>query len=821
MTDLRTFEQIGPGDADAVGGKGLSLGRLAGAGLPVPAGFCVTTAAYRRLRGRPPEMGSDFVRQLHEAYQRLGGGPVAVRSSATAEDGAVTSFAGQQETFLGVTGADAVCVAVARCWASLDSERAAAYRRRQGVSADGLAMAVVVQRLVHAEVAGVLFTRDPLDAEGRRMLVEAAWGLGEGVVSGRVSPDRYHLDRQSGCVLERHVGMKAVEVTADGEREVPAERQHLPCLDDARLAELAELGRRVEALYGEARDVEWAWAEGRFWLLQARPITAADAADRALARHHEIVNLVGRAEPGGTVWSRFNVPEGMPEPTSMTWALVDRLLSGRGGCGLMYRDIGYGRQASAAEESVYDLIAGRVYCNLSREARRHPGWLPVEYPFAALKADPLQALAPRPVRDPSRAGPLFWLLLPLRLPFLTAAAVRRVVRLGALSAGFADHFRQEVLPAFTAEVDRAAADDWSQLDTPALLERFNYWVRRTLDEFARDSLKPTALATVARAGLEGWLRRKLGPERARAALGELSMGVKPDPEADLTGALRDLAAGRLGREEFLKRFGHRGSQDMELAQPRWAEDPSALDHLPAPAEALAGDEPAQRWEKVAAEAGLSALERAALDPQVRALHTYLGLRETAKHHFMRGYALIRRALVELDCRHRLNGGVFFLTPDELPRLVQGEDFAALVAERRRWRAAMLSLELPPVLFSDDLEAIGRPLPVEGADTLQGLPLSAGAAEGPALVLSEPRTDGLPAEPYVLVCPSTDPAWVPLFARARGLVMEVGGVLSHGAIVAREYGLPAVAGIPGVQKRLRTGQRLRVDGARGTVTVLPG
>ncbi len=820
MTDLRNFEQIGPGDADLVGGKGLSLGRLAAAGLPVPPGFCVTTAAFRRLRGQPPEMGSDFLRQLRDAYERLGGGPVAVRSSATAEDGAVTSFAGQQETVLGVTGADAVCVAVARCWASLDTERAAAYRRRQGVSEDGLAMAVVVQRLVNAEVAGVLFTRDPLDAEGRRMLVEGAWGLGEGVVSGRVTPDRYHLDRATGQVLERHVGMKAVEVTAAGEREVPAERQHLPCLDDARLAELAELGRRVEALYGEPRDVEWAWAEGRFWLLQARPITTADAADRAAVRGQLLVKLREVAEPGGTVWSRFNVPEGLPEPTWMTWALVSHLLSGRGGCGLMYRDLGYGRQAE--EESVYEIIAGRVYCNLSREARRHPGFLPVEYPFAALKADPLKALAPQPVRDPSRAGPLFWLLLPLRLPFLTAAALRRMVRLGALSNSFADHFRQEVLPAFSADVDRAAAEDWSQLDTPALLERFHYWVRRTLDDFARDSLKPTALATVARAGLEGWLRRKLGPERARAALGELSMGVKPNPEADLTGALRDLAAGRLGREEFLKRFGHRGSQEMELAQPRWAEDPSALDHLPAPAEAVAGEEPAQRWEKVAAEAGLSALERAALGPQVKALHTYLSLRETAKHHFMRGYALIRRALVELDRRHHLNGGIFFLVPEELPHLGQDNyPIAGLIADRRRFRAAALTLEVPPVIFSDDLEAIGRPVPVEGADSLQGLPLSAGTAEGPALVLHEPRTDGLPAEPYVLVCPSTDPAWVPLFARARALVMEVGGVLSHGAIVAREYGLPAVAGIPGVQKRLRSGQRLRVDGARGTVTVLPG
>jgi pyruvate,water dikinase len=207
-------------------------------------------------------------------------------------------------------------------------------------------------------------------------------------------------------------------------------------------------------------------------------------------------------------------------------------------------------------------------------------------------------------------------------------------------------------------------------------------------------------------------------------------------------------------------------------------------------------------------------------PDVQAMHVHLGLRETAKHFLMRGYAQIRRALVELDRRHRLQGGIFYLTPEELPRLTAGEDLSELIAGRKRRRAAALSLEAPAVLFSDDLEALGRPVIIEGADELHGSPLSAGVAEGPALVLERPHTDDIPGEPYILVCPSTDPAWVPLFVRAKGLVMETGGVLSHGAIVAREFGLPAVAGLPGVVKRLRTGRRLRVDGGRGVVAVLP-
>src|SRR5262249_12713365 len=195
--DIRSFEQIGPGDADAVGGKGLSLGLLAGAGLPVPSGFCIVSSAHRRLRGQPPTADTPLAEQVRDAYRRLGSGPVAVRSSATAEDGAVTSFAGQQETFLGVVGEQPLLEAVGRCWASLDSARAVAYRRKQGISDEGLAMAVVVQRLVPSEVSGVLFTRDPMDRTGRSMLVEASWGLGESIVSGRVTPDRFHLDRQT------------------------------------------------------------------------------------------------------------------------------------------------------------------------------------------------------------------------------------------------------------------------------------------------------------------------------------------------------------------------------------------------------------------------------------------------------------------------------------------------------------------------------------------------------------------------------------------------------------------------------------------------
>ena len=278
----------------------------------------------------------------------------------------------------------------------------------------------------------------------------------------------------------------------------------------------------------------------------------------------------------------------------------------------------------------------------------------------------------------------------------------------------------------------------------------------------------------------------------------------------------------MSRGEFLKRFGHRGPNEMELSSPRWSEDFSlhSMASSVNTSAKLAGETAAAEvLGRVAADAKWNRPLTQLMSEHLERMRTYLGLRETGKHYLMLGYAEIRRTLLELDRRFKLVGGIFFLTTDELPQLVAGKDMKPLIAERRRSRAIELSLEVPPVLFGDDLDAIGRPLPPpDGAEELKGVPLSAGVVEGPALVLIEPSAATV--EPgYILVCPSTDPAWVPLFVNARGLVMESGGTLSHGAIVAREFGLPAVAGLPGVQRRIKTGQRLRVDGGRGTVSVL--
>ncbi|MBL8865981.1 MAG: PEP/pyruvate-binding domain-containing protein, partial [Planctomycetia bacterium] len=276
MPDVLALDKIADADDPRVGGKGASLAATLRAGLPVPPGFVIATDAYRRTHSAGLRSDSILTQSIREAYRALGGA-VAVRSSATGEDGAEASFAGQQETILGVVGEDAVLDAIERCWKSLQTDRAIAYRRQKGIPDDAVAMAVVVQRLVPAETAGVLFTRDPLDPAANRMIVEASYGLGEAVVSGKVTPDRYTLEFASGRVVEQTRGRKTVRIVDGREEAVPEGLQEAFCLKEDELERLAELGRRVEAFYGQPRDIEWAIVEGQVYLLQARPITTTSA----------------------------------------------------------------------------------------------------------------------------------------------------------------------------------------------------------------------------------------------------------------------------------------------------------------------------------------------------------------------------------------------------------------------------------------------------------------------------------------------------------------------------------------------------------------
>jgi phosphohistidine swiveling domain-containing protein len=813
MSDVLGLEAIAEADAPRVGGKAASLAATLRTGLPVPPGFAVTTDAYWRSHSTGLRSDAKLADAICEAYRSLGG-TVAVRSSATGEDGAEASFAGQQETFLGVVGEDAVLDAIERCWRSLHTERAVAYRKKQGIPDASIAMAVVVQRLVPADAAGVLFTRDPMEPTANRMIVEASYGLGEAVVSGKVTPDRFVLDIIGGELVEKHLGRKTVRVVGDLEEPVPEELQNGFCLSDADLKQLAELGRQVEAFFGQPRDIEWAIADGRVFLLQARPITTTTD-DRETIRREIIAELKAKAAPRGTVWVRYNLSEILPRPTPMTWAIVQRLLAADGGIGRMNRDLGGDPDPALGSLTAFDLIAGRPMANLSRMPRlqfRNP---PFEFPFREYKTNPRLALDPKPIANPLRDGFLLGLL---RLP----GTIWKLWRISSLTraraAPFADEFESKIIPPFATEARAALARDFASIGSGELVAMVDAWTTKSLVDFARDSLKPTVFADAAWNELKQLVAAIPGVDDARATamVGELAMGARPNSETDLASAIGDLASGRIDRSAFVEGFGHRAANEMELAAPRWSDRPDAIP-VSAPTHGMSVPD---AFERIAKEANWSGMMLARARATRDRLHRYLGLRETAKHWLLLGYAVIRKALLELDRRSSLGGGIFFLTPDELPALVSGADWNDRIAVRRRRWQTERTIEVPPVLFSDDLDAIGRAAPIpEGTRSFQGTPLSAGVAEGRALVLHEPSDAADFEDGFVLVCPSTDPAWVPLFARASALVMETGGVLSHGAIVAREFGLPAVAGLPEITRQVTTGKRLRVDGGTGTVAIV--
>lgn len=820
QTFIHPFESLDEHSADRVGGKGMNLGLLTRAGLPVPPGFCISTGAYLAAlsRGLPLRSDDALRQQILTAYHAMGSPIVAVRSSATMEDGAAASFAGQQETILGVHGDEELIDAILRCWKSLHTERAIAYRRKQGIDDSLVTMAVVVQQLVESEVSGVLFTRDPLDPAGQRMMIEAAPGLGESVVAGSVMPDRFHTDRHSGKVLDQQIHSQATMHTKDGLRDIAPELRDKPCLTPEQLTELTHIGLKIEKFYGESRDVEWAWADGRVYILQARPITTAMASDVEAFRQTEIARLTARAENRGTIWAKYNLAEVLPHPTPMTWSIVRRFMSGKGGFGLMYRELGFDPDPALDEEGFIDLICGRPYVNLSREPMLFFRDFPYGYDFAKLKANPTLAIYPTPTADRRRATWRTWLRLPVIFVKMWLAGRRMKRR----PAKHADHLRNEIFPKFVEQVKTARLIDLEKLSSQQLVDFVHEWIQRTLIDFAAQSLQPSMFAATALADVEAALEPILGKESARGEAQALMIGVRPDDDSDLAHALQALATARMTRERFLELFGHRGRSEMELASPRWSEDPSSLPAANIDASGsklpVASDAP-DRWPLLAEALMLDTGERKKLKHSIDRARTYLALRESSKHYLIMGMAMIRSALVELDRRFVLNEGIFHLEIEELPALIAGRDIADLkkrIESRRKSRKIAMSIEVPPVIFSDDLEAIGRAAQVVSAAEMKGTPVSFGVYEGQALVLAEPVPAESVAEGFVLVCSSTDPAWVPLFLKARALVMETGGVLSHGAIVAREFGIPAVAGISDVHRRLKSGQRIRVDGTTGLV-----
>lgn len=870
-----------------VGGKAGNLGELTRAGLPVPPGFCLTTEAYRvatahagleeifdaleRSDGTDVATLSALAERAREAvlavpippeiaesvaaeYARLGTDvPVAVRSSATAEDLPFASFAGQQDTYLNVVGRDDVLDAVRRCWASLWTERAVVYRATQGIDNKTVRLAVVVQRMVDAAVAGVLFTANPVTGRRREAVIDASPGLGEAVVSGAVNPDHFVVDTGREAVLDRRLGDKRLVIRSlpgggtehieldDGAREA--------CVTDEQLMALAQLGDQAEQHFGAPQDIEWAIdGDGRLWLTQARPITTL---------YPLPATATGPSDPDGPlrVFFSVNVAQGVFRPFTPAGIATFRQV-GAGAARLF----GFPVADPVAGPSVFAESGDRVFIDLTTAVRSRVGralMLKVLGVMEARSAAVLRELFddPRFSITQSSRRPFLHHVGPVALryrvpPHLLGALARpkharaRVERLGTEL--------DDVLAA-PANLSAAQRIDWIET---LLRERFAPMAPRVLPVAAAgfvalwlagrllgDAVRPGDLQAILRGvphnvttemDLELWqiATRLRADEKSVIAFQTHDVEALADQLAD--GSLPSLAADEL--ISFLDRYGHRAVAEIDLGMPRWSDDPRHILGVLANYLRMTTESSAQSPDELFASGAAEA--EAMIDTLagrvgpirgrlVRALlartRELAGVRELPKYYFVRIIAAARRELGKVGAElHRLGridqpDDVFFLDFAQARAGLAGADLHdAVEAARELYESELRRRHVPRVLLSDgtEPEATATTEAVDGA--LTGTPASSGTATGVARVILDPV--GAHLEPgEILVCPSTDPGWTPLFLTAGGLVMEMGGANSHGAVVAREYGIPAVVGVPNAAATIQNGTEITVNGTAGTVT----
>ncbi|MGI5270147.1 PEP/pyruvate-binding domain-containing protein [Nonomuraea sp. CA-218870] len=817
------------GDLATAGGKGASLARLATAGLPVPAGFVVTTDAYRAFTGAfrdeilqaaaagdaarvaglfaGRELPDDLAAAVLAAYAELGDGvPVAVRSSATAEDLPDLSFAGQQDTYLNVRG-DTLLDAVRRCWASLWNARAIAYRDRHGVPHADVALAVVVQELVDADAAGVLFTADPVTGARDEAVINAAWGLGESVVGGHVTPDTVVVSR--GRVTRSRTGDKAVMTvrTEDGTRDrpVPDELRRAPVLDEREALELAALGTRVEELYGTPMDVEWARRDGAFAILQARPITA-------LGERHEEWN---DSLKGDHLWTAGNLGEAIPDVmTPATWSFVRLFI---------------GEAMHASTLPGFDLvgnIGGRFYMNLSiahsvaRAFGLRSAVSALEQVFGKVPAG-----LDVPLLEASR-----WELLRRVLPMTVKLRVRVRRNLRGMRAFLA------ASPELAGDLRARIAAAGSAAELARLEER---------------EITPylvTASRMLEAAGRQGGAALVLTRDRLRKLAGE------PDAEAMLTGVNADgelaslglltglgkVARGEITREEFARRYGHRGPHEFEISMPRPGEDPAWLDaQLAALGDLRQDTETLLERQREAAAAAWDRFARryprkvAGMRERVRRWNTMVRDRETARSEVVRAFWMLRAYVLRAGELTGHGDALFFLDREEIAAVLRGDTAPlAEVPVRRATYERYAALPAYPALIAGRFDPVrwaadpGRRADLYDArggvppqDTVTGFPGAPGVVEGVARLIGGPEEGDRLQPGEILVTTLTNVGWTPLFPRAAAVVTDMGAPLSHASIVARELGIPAVVGTGNATMRLRDGDRVRVDGERGTVEIL--
>ncbi len=885
------FEEISEKDLPSVGGKGANLGEMTKAGFPVPYGFCVTTEGYQEFITH--NNLSDFIYQVikdanfenineigktirdrlqqskipeqieQEIITAIRKGDAdtyyAVRSSATAEDLAFASFAGQQDTYLNIQGEKALLDSVRNCWASLFTDRAILYRIQNNIAHEMVQMSVIVQKMVLPEVSGIMFTADPISGHRGIISIDAGYGLGEALVSGLVSPDIYKFRKSnkqidSRTIAEKKLAIMPIEGGGTQKVEITGEKSLNQVMSDSQIRRLAEVGMEIEKHYGSPQDIEWCISlghssasdvEGELFIVQSRPITSLFPLPKPLPQDDAL-----------HAYASFNHFQVMTDPISPLGIDMLRLI------------LSFDKGARSAKDyKILKSSAGRIYMDLSELLynKRIRKGLPAFIKNAdALLSSSLIELVNRPdfeeriKKNKNTTKALRKYLQPIIFNMIQNVTYRKPE--GTID--FMNSYIGQRVKKATEDVNNAkpgierlesiyeVASFYK--DFPNLLPRLGPGIIsfKALEKLEQKLLGSREYVDLILKGLEGNITTEMG-----LLVGDLADIVRKSPELVKEFENEDYSTllARISQltdtdnedfknkfQSFMEIYDMRAAGEIDMAKDRWVENPEPLARSIMATVKTAEEGVHRKDYKETIERAKKAAEELVTEVKnkhgvikskvaqrlVKVLRNYLPAREHPKYLIMKLILIFKKAFLEeakvLVHKGHLNEerDVFYLGFWELYQAIQNdESLIKLVEQRKEEYRHFKKLSAPRVLTNEGEEiktSYNRENLPEGA--IAGMPVSSGVIEGIARVITDPSKASL-NKGEILVASFTDPGWTPLFINAAGLVMEVGGLLTHGTVVAREYGIPAVVGITNATKTIKTGQKIRVNGDSGYVLVV--
>ncbi|KFA94271.1 phosphoenolpyruvate synthase [Archangium violaceum] len=864
------FQDLDKTKRMVAGGKGANLGELSKIeGIRVPDGFCISTEAFKRIIGEIPSLGGlleqlsllkaedrdkigrlsgeirgaiegvaipeDVLEDITRLLSRLGEeNAYAIRSSATAEDLPTASFAGQQDTYLNIIGKKAILAHISKCWASLFTERAVTYRLQNGFDHRKVHLSVVVQKMVFPQAAGILFTADPVTSNRKVSSIDAGFGLGEALVSGLVNADIYKV--RDGEIIAKKVSTKklAIHALKDGgtkELAIEPERQNRQALTDEQILRLARMGRKIEEHFGCPQDIEWCLVGDEFYLVQSRPITTLFPIPEANDRDNHVYVSVGHQQmmtdplkPLGISLFQLTALRPMYKAGGRLFVDVTTALASPAGREMLLDAMG--KHDPLIKDAILTIIERRDFIKSSPDDKKE------QSPSKNNKGTSSSEFHPQIENDPKIVSDLIE---------KTQASIDALKRSIQTKSGpeLLDFIQEDV-----QELKRILFDPQSSAVFMTAIGA-SAWINENIEKWLGEKGVADTLSQSAPNNITSEMGLALldvaDVIRPHPQVFEYLQHVKDDGFLDELVKLEGGQEARDAIHAYLDKYGVRCAGEIDMTRPRWREKPTTL--VPMILGNIkkfspgAGSQKFEQGRQVALKKEQELLERLKQLPDgeqkaertkqmISLVRNFIGYREYPKYGIVSRYFVYKQALLkEAERLVRANvirekEDIYHLTFEELRDVVRTHELDDQLISKRKDEHALHEKLTPPRVITSDGEIVAGEYKRDNlpAGAMVGLPVSAGVVEGRARVVLNVE-DAVLEEGDILVTAFTDPSWTPLFVSIKGLVTEVGGLMTHGAVIAREYGLPAVVGVENATRLIKDGQRIRVHGTEGYVETL--